>query len=95
MLLIGVSLCFAVLAGAAGASDRLRRAGWLLVGVELAQGLIGFVQYFTHVPAVLVGLHMLGACLVWLAALTVLALAVAAPARTGHVLTKPLAGQRR
>ena len=41
--------------------------------MELAQGLIGFVQYFTHVPAVLVGLHMLGACLVWLAALAVLA----------------------
>jgi len=73
MLLIGISLGFAVLARAAGASARLRRAGWLLVGVELAQGLIGFVQYFTHVPAVLVGFHMLGACLVWLAALTVLA----------------------
>ncbi|MDQ1740104.1 MAG: heme a synthase [Pseudonocardiales bacterium] len=73
MLLIGVSLGFAVLAQAAGASSSLRRAAWLLVAVELAQGLIGFVQYFTHVPAVLVGLHMLGACLVWLAALTVLA----------------------
>jgi cytochrome c oxidase assembly protein subunit 15 len=76
MLLVGISLGFAVLAAgssAAGASYRLRRAGWLLVAVELAQGLIGFVQYFTHVPAVLVGLHMLGACLVWLAALTVLA----------------------
>ena len=69
MLLIGISLGFAVLARAAGASARLRRAGWLLVAVELAQGLIGFVQYFTHVPAVLVGFHMLGACLVWLAAL--------------------------
>ena len=95
LLLIGVSLGFAVLARAAGASPRLRRAAWLLVGVELAQGLIGFVQYFTHVPAVLVGIHMLGACLVWLAALTVLALALAAPARTDAILAKPLAGQRR
>lgn len=95
LLLIGVSLGFAVLARAAGASQRLRRAAWLLVGVELAQGLIGFVQYFTHVPALLVGIHMLGACLVWLAALAVLAHALAAPARTDPVPVKPLAGQRR
>ncbi|MBV9820932.1 MAG: heme A synthase, partial [Actinobacteria bacterium] len=73
MLLIGVSVGLAVLARSAGASGRLRRAAWLLVAVELGQGLIGFVQYFSHLPAVLVGLHMLGACLVWLAALTVLA----------------------
>jgi cytochrome c oxidase assembly protein subunit 15 len=95
LLLIGVSLGFAVLARAAGASPRLQRAAWLLVGVELAQGLIGFVQYFTHVPALLVGIHMLGACLVWLAALAVLAHALATPARTDPVPVKPLAGQRR
>ena len=79
MLLIGISLGFAVLA--TGSSSRLRRAGWTLVGVELAQGLIGFVQYFSHLPAVLVGAHMLGACLVWLAALTVLAHTVRQPLR--------------
>lgn len=32
-----------------------------LLGIELAQGAIGFVQYFTGLPAVLVGFHMLGA----------------------------------
>jgi len=31
--------------------------------VELAQGLIGFVQYFTDLPVVLVALHLLGAAL--------------------------------
>ena len=46
----------------------LRRT-WLLLGVSLAQGLIGYVQYFTGVPEVLVGLHVLGACLVWIATL--------------------------
>ena len=46
------------------APDRASRAaGWLL-GVELGQGLIGFVQYFTDLPVVLVGLHVLGAALV-------------------------------
>jgi cytochrome c oxidase assembly protein subunit 15 len=95
MLLIGVSLGFALLTRAAGAPDRLRRAAWLLLAVELAQGLIGYVQYFTHVPAVLVGFHMLGACLVWLAALAVLAHALRRPAAVDAVVRQPLAGQRR
>jgi cytochrome c oxidase assembly protein subunit 15 len=73
MVLIGATIAFVLLARAAGGSPRLQRAGWGLLGIELAQGLIGFVQYFTGVPAILVGLHMLGACLVWLAALQVLA----------------------
>lgn len=52
-----------VLYRAAGgdAVGRARRAAWLLVAVTLAQGLIGYVQYFTGLPILLVGLHMLGA----------------------------------
>lgn len=34
--------------------------------VALSQGLIGYVQYFTALPELLVGAHMLGACLVWI-----------------------------
>ena len=40
------------------------RATRVLLGVELAQGLVGFVQYFTDLPVVLVGFHLLGASLV-------------------------------
>ncbi len=40
----------------------LRAWGWLLA-VTLLQGLIGYVQYFTGLPELLVGLHMLGAAL--------------------------------
>jgi heme a synthase len=40
------------------------RRYFVLVGVVLAQGLIGFVQYFTGVPGVLVVLHVFGAMLV-------------------------------
>ncbi|WNM34368.1 COX15/CtaA family protein [Streptomyces sp. Li-HN-5-11] len=40
--------------------------------VLLAQGVIGYVQYFTHLPEILVGLHMLGSCLVWIGVLRVL-----------------------
>jgi heme a synthase len=45
------------------------RAALVVIAVLAAQGLIGFVQYFTHLPAILVGAHMLGASLVWVAVL--------------------------
>ena len=35
----------------------------MLLAVTLAQGLIGYVQYFTGLPGLLVGAHMLGAAL--------------------------------
>jgi len=34
--------------------------------VALAQGAIGYVQYFTKLPILLVGAHLLGATLVWI-----------------------------
>ncbi|MCG5435337.1 COX15/CtaA family protein [Micromonospora foliorum] len=69
-LLIGLSVALIFAFRAVGA-QRATRAAIILVAVELSQGLIGFVQYFTHVPALLVGAHMLGSCLVLLAALSV------------------------
>jgi cytochrome c oxidase assembly protein subunit 15 len=45
--------------------DRAR----LLLGVMVLQGGIGYVQYFTHLPALLVGFHVFGATLVWMAML--------------------------
>lgn len=39
--------------------------------VLLSQGVIGYAQYFTGLPIVLVGLHMLGAALIWIAVLRV------------------------
>jgi cytochrome c oxidase assembly protein subunit 15 len=71
MALIGVTIGVLALAYALHAAP-LRRAALVLLGVELAQGVIGYTQYFLHVPPLLVGLHMLGACLVWIAALWVL-----------------------
>ncbi|MVA77222.1 heme A synthase [Auraticoccus sp. F435] len=44
------------------------RAAVLLLVLELAQGVVGYVQYFTGVPVPLVMLHMLGLCLVMAAA---------------------------
>jgi cytochrome c oxidase assembly protein subunit 15 len=47
--------------------DRLRQ----LLVVLVAQAGIGYWQYFTDVPAVLVGFHVFGAALVWIAVLRV------------------------
>ncbi len=40
--------------------------------ILLAQGAIGYVQYFTDLPEILVGAHMFGSCIVWIATLRVL-----------------------
>jgi heme a synthase len=77
MLLIGLSVALFFAARIAGVPTR---PALILIAVELSQSLIGFVQYFTHLPIVLVGLHMLGACLVWIATLHVLH-ATRAPAK--------------
>jgi heme a synthase len=49
-----------------------------LLVVLVAQAAIGYWQYFTGVPALLVGFHVFGAALVWIAVLRVL-LAAGAP----------------
>ena len=71
MVLVGLTVGLVVLLRVTGAGAATRRAAWWLLGIELGQGVIGYVQYFTHVPAGLVAAHVLGACLVWIAALRV------------------------
>jgi heme a synthase len=72
MVLIGLTVGLLALGYALRTAAVVRRAVAVLLGVELAQGVIGFTQYFLDVPPLLVAVHMLGACLVWLAALRVL-----------------------
>ena len=71
-LLIGLTVAGVLAFWSAGAPAAVRQAALALLGIELAQGLIGYVQYFTHLPIVLVGIHMLGASVLWVAALRVL-----------------------
>ena len=49
-----------------GAPEQTQAWGRALLGVALAQGLIGYVQYFTGVPELLVGAHIAGAALLWI-----------------------------
>ncbi|WP_438870614.1 COX15/CtaA family protein [Paractinoplanes bogorensis] len=70
-LLIGLTIALVLALKAVKAPLPTVRAAVVLLVVELAQGLIGFVQYFTHLPVLLVGAHMLGAALVWTSTLAV------------------------
>ncbi len=83
-LLIGLSVAAWFAFRALGAGDAARRTGWL-IGIIAAQGLIGFVQYATQLPALPVGAHMVGACAVWLGTLAVLYATRTRPASTTAV----------
>ncbi len=63
-LLVGLLIGLVVALRATDAPGRVRRAARDLVVVVLAQGVVGFVQYFTDLPVVLVLVHMAGAVLV-------------------------------
>ena len=56
-LLVGLLIALHLI----GAARQTRRAAWSLVVVTALQAVIGYTQYFTGLPEVLVGLHMLGA----------------------------------
>jgi heme a synthase len=51
------------------APERIQQSGRILLAVMVAQGFIGYTQYFTHLPAVLVGVHVVGSTAVWSTAL--------------------------
>ena len=60
-LLVGLTAAFWLALRAMGGPSRPMG---VLLGVLLGQGVIGFVQYFTDLPVLLVGLHLVGACAV-------------------------------
>ncbi len=51
------------------APAHVQDAGRILLAVMVAQGIVGYTQFFTHLPAVLVGIHVFGATMVWSTAL--------------------------
>ena len=57
------------------------RAGRTVLAVVVAQAGLGYTQYFTGVPALLVGVHVLGAVVLWLAVVR-FDLVLAAPVRS-------------
>jgi heme a synthase len=51
------------------APRRAVRLGWLLLGLIGLQGVVGYTQYFTHLPAGLVWFHVAGSVAIWVTAL--------------------------
>ncbi len=68
-LLLALTIAGLWLAHRSGASPTVDRRGRLLVVALVAQGALGYTQYFTGVPPVLVALHVAGSVVVWVAVL--------------------------
>ncbi len=60
-LLLGIRL--------SGAGPRARKAAWWVAGGIGVQGTLGYVQYFNHLPAGLVWVHVTTAVMLWIAVL--------------------------
>lgn len=71
-VLVAGTLWTLYLARRGGAGPTVERALRILVAAEVAQGAVGYTQYFTGVPEGLVAVHVLGSMVVLVAALGVL-----------------------
>jgi cytochrome c oxidase assembly protein subunit 15 len=60
LLLIGITIGLVVALHVADVPERVRRAARILMAVMVAQAAVGYTQYFTHLPALLVEVHLLG-----------------------------------
>jgi cytochrome c oxidase assembly protein subunit 15 len=76
IFLLGLSIAYLVLPGVTMAT---KRALVIFLGISLGQGAIGYIQYFTGVPEILVAFHLLGAVLFWVAAWRIRLSVVRAP----------------
>jgi heme a synthase len=92
-LLAGLSIALVLGLQLSGAPRRAVRAGWIMLAALGLQGVIGYIQYFTHLPAGLVWVHVTGSVLVWIAVLrlffTVRERGPVNTARTGPAVAVP------
>jgi cytochrome c oxidase assembly protein subunit 15 len=65
IFLFGITIAFFVAVGTS-AQTKIKLRTFTIIA--LAQGIIGYVQYFLGVPALIVGLHLLGAAVLWISA---------------------------
>ena len=60
ILLIGTTIGLVVALQLGHMPERVRRSGRILLVVMVAQAAVGYTQYFTHLPALLVEVHLAG-----------------------------------
>jgi cytochrome c oxidase assembly protein subunit 15 len=70
-LLLGMTIALIAALHAVKAPESAKRTAYALLAVELLQGVIGYTQYYLGLPELLVGMHMLGAGVLWVAAVAV------------------------
>jgi cytochrome c oxidase assembly protein subunit 15 len=63
LLLVGLVVGLVIGLHVAEIPERVRRAGRQLLVVLVAQAAVGYTQYFTHLPALLVEVHLVGVTL--------------------------------
>ncbi len=68
-LMAGLAVALVVGLRMSDAPPRAVRASWIMIAALGLQGVIGYVQYFNHLPAGLVWVHVTGSVLVWIAVL--------------------------
>jgi cytochrome c oxidase assembly protein subunit 15 len=61
LLLVGLTIGLVVGLHTADVPERVRRSGRILLTVMVAQAAVGYTQYFTHLPVLLVEVHLIGA----------------------------------
>ena len=67
LLGVSIALLIAIKLGEGEAvKGNLGRKAQVFLLIALAQGAIGYIQYFTGLPEIIVGAHLVGAVLVWL-----------------------------
>lgn len=69
LLFLGLLIGLLVALHLTSAPGRALRRSWVLLGIALAQGIVGYTQYFTGLPELLVIIHVLGALGVWITCL--------------------------
>jgi heme a synthase len=65
-LMAGLAVALVVGLWMSGAPPRAVRASWIMLAALGLQGMVGYVQYFTHLPAGLVWIHVTGSMVVWI-----------------------------
>ena len=68
-LYIGLTIGLYIAARALNLDTKISNAVKLVLLVSALQGLIGYIQYFTGLPWVLVAFHIAGSCLLWVVTL--------------------------
>jgi heme a synthase len=68
-LMGGITVALVLGLRLSGAGRRAMRMGWIVVIGLFVQGTLGYVQYFNHLPAGLVWVHVTTAVLLWIAVL--------------------------